>query len=55
MVFPYAVLNWNLTRPLAMGMLRADEAVTLELRDEMIVQWSGIRVESFGMGGGVRP
>jgi hypothetical protein len=54
-VFPYAILNWNLTRPMAVGLLRADEVAELEIRDEQVVQLSGNRLETWGMGRAVLP
>ncbi|KAK4447407.1 hypothetical protein QBC34DRAFT_467555 [Podospora aff. communis PSN243] len=54
-VMPYAVLGWDLARPLGMGMLRPDESAEFSIADESVVQWSGNRVETWMMGGRVVP
>jgi len=54
---PWAVLSGDLTRPLALGLLRPGEAVTLSLADEgeeeeEILQWSWNMVSFAGVGTG---
>ncbi|KAK0624240.1 hypothetical protein B0T14DRAFT_565528 [Immersiella caudata] len=55
MSLPYAVLNWDFTKPLGMGMLKPDENVMFEIADPRAVQWSGNRLGTWMMGSRVIP